>query len=314
MNKPDVPHFPWWHWHRHLYNWVIHFAETPHGTTALSCLSFAESSFFPVPPDVLLAPLTLGAPKKWFSFALACSVASVLGGAFGYAVGAFLWDQVGDWVFANLGSIGFTPENFQTFQNYYDRYDFWIVFTCGFTPLPYKVCTISAGVAGISFRLPDCISARAARPVSSLSPASSAGKANESARRRKILQLAQPPVRNTADRRLCGPQTSALTEATRNHERSPKENPAQDRQRRRHRCRQQAAAAARPLRRPGPHTKAGLLCHPEERRPTPRLYRILHLRQTPHPPRGRHGRCRRHPGSPLPRRPHYAGRTAATKH
>ncbi|HPD45808.1 MAG TPA: VTT domain-containing protein [Anaerohalosphaeraceae bacterium] len=151
MNKPDVPHFPWWHWHRHLYNWVIHFAETPHGTTALSCLSFAESSFFPVPPDVLLAPLTLGAPKKWFSFALACSVASVLGGAFGYAVGAFLWDQVGDWVFANLGSIGFTPENFQTFQNYYDRYDFWIVFTCGFTPLPYKVCTISAGVAGISF-------------------------------------------------------------------------------------------------------------------------------------------------------------------
>ena len=60
----------WWHWHRRLYNWVIHFADTKHGVTALFVLSFAESSFFPVPPDVLLAPLALGAPKKWFRFAM----------------------------------------------------------------------------------------------------------------------------------------------------------------------------------------------------------------------------------------------------
>ena len=141
----------WWHWHRRLYNWVIHFADTPHGERALFLLSFAESSFFPVPPDVLLAPLTLGAPKKWFRFALSCSIASVLGGVLGYFIGVFLWEQIAGWVFAHLGAIGFTQENFDAFQEAYNKYDFWIVFTCGFTPLPYKVCTITAGVARIMF-------------------------------------------------------------------------------------------------------------------------------------------------------------------
>ncbi len=141
----------WWHWHRRLYNWVIHFANTRYGTTALFILSFAESSFFPVPPDVLLGPLALGAPKKWFRFALACSIASVLGGILGYCIGMFLWSMIGDWAFAHLGTIGLTEENFAKFQAAYDKWDFWIVFTCGFTPLPYKVCTISAGVAKINF-------------------------------------------------------------------------------------------------------------------------------------------------------------------
>ena len=86
----------WWHWHRRLYNWVIHFANTPHGERALFLLSFAESSFFPVPPDVLLAPLSLGAPKKWFRFATICSIASVLGGTLGYVIGIFLWFLVGN--------------------------------------------------------------------------------------------------------------------------------------------------------------------------------------------------------------------------
>ncbi len=141
----------WWHWHRRLYDWVIHFADTRHGATALFILSFAESSFFPVPPDVLLAPLALGSPRKWLRFALACSIASILGGILGYAIGAFLWSAIGGWVYAHLGAIGLTEANFSKFQSWYDRYDFWIVFTCGFTPLPYKVCTISAGVARISF-------------------------------------------------------------------------------------------------------------------------------------------------------------------
>jgi membrane protein YqaA with SNARE-associated domain len=141
----------WWHWHRRLYDWVIHFAHTKHGTTALFVLSFAESSFFPVPPDVLLGPLALGAPKKWLRFALACSIASVLGGILGYCIGMFLWQAIDQWVFAHLGAIGLTEANFKKFEGWYDRYDFWIVFTCGFTPLPYKVCTISAGVAGINF-------------------------------------------------------------------------------------------------------------------------------------------------------------------
>ena len=141
----------WWHWHRRLYNWVIHFAETRHGATALFVLSFAESSFFPVPPDVLLAPLALGAPRKWFRFAAACSLASVLGGILGYLIGTFLWSAIGPWAYAHLGGIGLTQENFDKFQGWYDAHDFWIVFLCGFTPLPYKVCTISAGVARISF-------------------------------------------------------------------------------------------------------------------------------------------------------------------
>lgn len=141
----------WWHWHRRLYNWVIHFAHTKHGATALFILSFAESSFFPVPPDVLLGPLALGAPKKWLRFALACSIASVLGGILGYCIGMFLWEAIHPWAYAHLGGIGLTEANFAKFQAAYDKWDFWIVFTCGFTPLPYKVCTISAGVAGINF-------------------------------------------------------------------------------------------------------------------------------------------------------------------
>ncbi|MHC4060472.1 MAG: YqaA family protein [Planctomycetota bacterium] len=151
-NRPAQDgHVAWWHWHRRLYNWVIHFADTRHGATALFCLSFAESSFFPVPPDVLLGPLALGAPRKWLRFALACSIASVLGGIFGYCIGMFLWDSIGGWVFDHFAWAKITPENFAKFQGWYDRFDFLVVFTCGFTPLPYKVCTISAGVARINF-------------------------------------------------------------------------------------------------------------------------------------------------------------------
>ncbi len=155
MNEIESQHkkeqaVTWWHWHRRLYNWVVHFADTRHGVTALFILSFAESSFFPIPPDVLLAPLTLGAPKKWLRFALACSIASILGGILGYCIGVFVWGQISEWVFGYLGGIGFTIENFEKFQVGYEKHDFWIVFACGFTPLPYKVCTISAGVAKIS--------------------------------------------------------------------------------------------------------------------------------------------------------------------
>jgi len=141
----------WWHLHRRMYDWVVHFANTRHGGTALFVLSFAESSFFPVPPDVLLAPLSLGAPRKWARFAGLCSIASVLGGIAGYLIGLLLWSAISVWVFGHLGAIGLTEENFAKFQGWYDKYDFWIVFTCGFTPLPYKVCTISAGVAEINF-------------------------------------------------------------------------------------------------------------------------------------------------------------------
>lgn len=141
----------WWHLHRHLYDWVLHFADTKHGERSLFAIAFAESSFFPVPPDVLLAPLCLGAPKKWFRFATICSLGSVFGGILGYCIGVFLWSTISSWVYSHLGGLGLSEENFVKFQNWYDQYDFWIVFTCGFTPLPYKVCTISAGAAEINF-------------------------------------------------------------------------------------------------------------------------------------------------------------------
>lgn len=150
IEQPSAEKAVWWHFHRRLYNWVLHFADTRHGEWALFILAFAESSFFPVPPDVLLAPLALGAPKKWFRFAMICSIASVIGGILGYCIGLFLWSIISSWVFAHLGGIGLSEANFLKFQNWYETYDFWIVFTCGFTPLPYKVCTISAGIAKIN--------------------------------------------------------------------------------------------------------------------------------------------------------------------
>ncbi|RLC28716.1 MAG: DedA family protein [Deltaproteobacteria bacterium] len=141
----------WWHLHKRLYNRIIRFADSKHGETALFVLSFAESSFFPIPPDTLLAPLTLGAPAKWFRFAFWCSVASVVGGVLGYFIGMFMWSLIGDWVLSHLSWAGLTEANFAVFQGWYDRHDFKIVFLCGFTPLPYKVCTISAGIAKINF-------------------------------------------------------------------------------------------------------------------------------------------------------------------
>lgn len=147
---------PRWHLHRRLYDWVLGWAEKPQGPAALSVMSFAESSFFPVPPDVLLAPLTLGNRRKWFSFALNCSIASVLGGIFGYLIGHWLWfsgsgeySSLALWCFNHIP--GFDEAKFTTAQGWYDRWNFWIVFAAGFTPLPYKIITISAGAFDINF-------------------------------------------------------------------------------------------------------------------------------------------------------------------
>jgi membrane protein YqaA with SNARE-associated domain len=145
----------WWHFHRRLYDWVLHWAETPYGAWALFVLAFAESSFFPVPPDVLLAPLTLGSRRKWWRFALTCSLASIIGGVIGYMIGHWLWftgkeySELALWFFSNIPGFGETE--FEVAQNWYEHWNFWIVFTAGFTPLPYKVITISAGAFKINF-------------------------------------------------------------------------------------------------------------------------------------------------------------------
>jgi len=147
---------PWWNLPRRLYDWVLGFAHSRHSERALFMLSFAESSFFPIPPDVLLMPLVLGRPTRWLRLATICTVASVLGGIAGFAIGYGLWHEIGAFVFSlHLPSL--TPENFDKVARYYEQYNFWIVFTAGLTPIPYKVITISAGI----FALSDQVSSRA---------------------------------------------------------------------------------------------------------------------------------------------------------
>lgn len=130
-----------WRIHRRLYDWVLHFAHTPHGLAALFLLSFAESSFFPVPPDVLLIALVLGSAQRWMLFAGTCTLGSVFGGVAGYGIGMFLMDTVG------MKVINFyhAQAYYEKVSQWYLQYDFWIVFIAAFTPIPYKVFTIASG-------------------------------------------------------------------------------------------------------------------------------------------------------------------------
>jgi len=130
-----------------LYNWVLHWAETPHGTWALFLLAFAESSFFPIPPDVLLIALAVGAPKKSLKYALVCSVGSILGGCLGYLIGWHFMLGIGNHI---IEFYGLAPK-VSYIEALYNQYDAWAVGIAGFTPIPYKVFTIAAGAFKISF-------------------------------------------------------------------------------------------------------------------------------------------------------------------
>ena len=134
---------------RKLYDWVLSWADKKYSSTALFVLAFAESSFFPIPPDVLQIALSVSRPKKSFFYALISSIGSVLGGIFGYFIGFGLWKIVKNFFFSYIP--GFTPEIFEIIKAKYELYSFWVVFTAGFTPIPYKIITISAGLFGISF-------------------------------------------------------------------------------------------------------------------------------------------------------------------
>lgn len=133
---------------RRLYDWMLHWAHTRWGTPALGALSFAESSFFPIPPDPLLMALALGRPARAFGFAAVCTAASVLGGLAGYGIGVAAWSLVGEWFFAHVPGV--TPEAFGRVEVLYQNWDFWAVFLAGLTPIPYKVFTLSAGVFAIN--------------------------------------------------------------------------------------------------------------------------------------------------------------------
>lgn len=130
-----------------LYDWVLHWGETPYGTWALGLLALAESSFFPIPPDPLLIVLALGAPERAFWFALVCSVASVAGGIVGYWIGMGFMEVIGYRILRFYG----VHDKFESIKRLYDRYDAWAVTIAGFTPIPYKVFTIAAGVFRIRF-------------------------------------------------------------------------------------------------------------------------------------------------------------------
>lgn len=136
---------------RSLYDWVLHWAYTPYGTPALFLLAFAESSVFPVPPDILLIALCISLPRKAWRFALFASIGSVLGGALGYGIGRGLWAAVSGLFFTYIP--GFTPQLFHHVQALFSEHNFWVVFTAGFTPIPYKVITIGAGVFQVDFLL-----------------------------------------------------------------------------------------------------------------------------------------------------------------
>ena len=128
-----------------LYQWMLAKAAHRHADRLLAVISFMESSFFPIPPDVLLAPMCLSQPKRAFYYAFVCTAASVLGALLGYAIGYFLFDTIGQAIldFYGLG------DKFSAFSDNFNEQGWLIVFLAGFTPLPFKVITIAAGVTAM---------------------------------------------------------------------------------------------------------------------------------------------------------------------
>ena len=134
---------------RALYDWVLHQAGRPYALWTLAAVSFIESSVFPIPPDVLLIPMILAAPHRAWFIAGVCTLASVLGGAFGYFIGYGLFETLGQPVLAFYGKA----EAFETLAASYNQQGFWAVLIAGVTPFPYKVITIFSGATGLNFAL-----------------------------------------------------------------------------------------------------------------------------------------------------------------
>tara|TARA_X000001036_G_C20558998_1_gene757598 strand:- start:368 stop:991 length:624 start_codon:yes stop_codon:yes gene_type:complete len=144
---------------KNLYNWVLNLSNNKNSNYSISLLSLSESFFFPIPPDVLLIPLCLGNKRKSFFFAFLCTISSITGGVIGYYIGKVLWWNVPGVEYSNLAILffdyvpGLTIDSFNNIKNLYDDWDFWIVFTAGFTPIPFKLITISSGTFNINFMM-----------------------------------------------------------------------------------------------------------------------------------------------------------------
>lgn len=170
-------------WMRGLYDWTMHWAETPQSMAALFLIAVAESSVFPIPPDVLLIAIVAASPARWLSAAGLCTLGSLIGGAIGYAIGAGL-----------MASVGHAIVDFYSAQAQWDRvveiytgtWGIWFLAAAAFTPIPYKVATIAAGATGMAFW-----------PFMGVSLLGRAGRFFAVA---AILRLFGPPVRRTIER------------------------------------------------------------------------------------------------------------------
>jgi len=134
---------------KRLYQWTLHLAESPRATYALALIAFAESSFFPIPPDIILVPMSLAKPKKALFYAAVCTIASVLGGMLGYYIGYGLYETLGKWL---IGLYGYA-DKMEALKLFYDKWGWAFILVKGLTPIPFKLVTIVSGVLGYNFAL-----------------------------------------------------------------------------------------------------------------------------------------------------------------
>ncbi|MBN8969866.1 MAG: DedA family protein [Rhizobiales bacterium] len=128
---------------RRIYDWCIAAADKPYALWLMGAVSFAESSFFPVPPDVMLIPMSLARPQRAWLYALVCTVTSVAGGVVGYGIGSLLYESIGQWLIQLYGY----GDKVEAFRASYAQYGAWIILLKGLTPIPYKIVTITSGFA-----------------------------------------------------------------------------------------------------------------------------------------------------------------------
>jgi membrane protein YqaA with SNARE-associated domain len=134
---------------RRLYNWCVDAAGRPYAAWLMGAISFVESSFFPLPPDAMLIPMSLARPDRSWFYAHICTLTSVAGGVLGYLIGAVLYDSVGLWLIQLYGY----GDKVEAFREAYAQYGAWIILLKGLTPIPYKIVTITSGFAGYNFMM-----------------------------------------------------------------------------------------------------------------------------------------------------------------
>jgi membrane protein YqaA with SNARE-associated domain len=134
---------------KRLYQWILSLAESKHAPFALAAVAFAESSFFPIPPDVILIPMSLATPRRAWRYAAIATVASVLGGIVGYGIGALLFDTLGQWLIHLYGYA----DKMAALKETYARWGALVILIKGLTPIPYKLVTIVSGLLGYNFAI-----------------------------------------------------------------------------------------------------------------------------------------------------------------